>query len=113
MAENLDETKKKIVETSQIVENTLQSIASQIGDIFQDALSEAEGITKIFGKDVEKQLKSLARSTDKMIENQLKINAGQASSRDITKQILEYETKREILEKRINNLMKRSNNKQH
>ena len=105
MAENLDETKNKIVETSKIVENTLQSIASQIGDIFQDALSEAEGITKIFGKDVEKQLKSLARSTDKMIENQLKINAGQASSRDITKQILEYETKREILEKRINNLM--------
>jgi hypothetical protein len=105
MAENLDETKKKILETSQIVENTLQSIASQIGDIFQDALSEADGITKIFGKDIEKQLKSLARSTDKMVENQLKINAGQASSKDITKQILEYETKREILEKRINNLM--------
>jgi hypothetical protein len=105
MAENLDETKKKIVETSQIVENTLQSIASQIGDIFQDALSEADSITKIFGKDIEKQLRSLARSTDKMVENQLKINAGQASSKDITKQILEYETKREILEKRINNLM--------
>jgi DNA-binding ferritin-like protein (Dps family) len=105
MAENLDETKKKILETSQIVENTLQSIASQIGDIFQDALSEADSITKIFGKDIEKQLRSLARSTDKMVENQLKINAGQASSKDITKQILEYETKREILEKRINNLM--------
>jgi hypothetical protein len=105
MAENLDETKNKIVETSKIVENTLQSIASQIGDIFQDALSEAEGITKIFGKDVEKQLKSLARSTDKMIENQLKINAGQSSSKDITKQILDYETKREVLAKRIANLM--------
>jgi hypothetical protein len=80
-------------------------VASQIGDIFQDALSEADGITKIFGKDIEKQLKSLARSTDKLIENQLKINAGQTSSKDITKQILEYQIKREVLEKRINNLM--------
>ena len=100
-----EEIKKQVLETSQIVENTLKSVAAQIGDIFQDALSEADGITKIFGKDVEKQLKSLARSTDKMVENQLKINAGQTSSKDITKQILEYQTKREVLEKRINNLM--------
>jgi hypothetical protein len=99
-----DDIKQKITETSTIVENTLKSIASQIGDIFQDALSEADGITKIFGKDVEKQLKSLARSTDNMIDNQIKINAGQLSSKNITKQILEYQTKREILEKRINNL---------
>jgi hypothetical protein len=100
-----EEVKKQLLETSEIVENTLKSVAAQIGDIFQDALSEADNITKIFGKDVEKQLKSLARSTDKMVENQLRIKAGQASSRDITKQILEYQTKREVLEKRINNLM--------
>jgi len=104
MAESADDIKKKVLETSQIVENTLKSVAAQIGDIFQDALNEADGITKIFGKDVEKQLKSLARSTDKMIDNQLKINAGQASSKDISKQILDYKVKREILEKRINNL---------
>ena len=99
-----DDIKEKITITSTIVENTLKSIASQIGDIFQDALSEADSITKIFGKDVEKQLKSLARSTDSMINNQLQINAGQLSSKNISKQILEYQTKREILEKRINNL---------
>jgi DNA-binding ferritin-like protein (Dps family) len=100
-----EEIKKQVIETSQIVENTLKSVASQIGEIFQDALSEAEGITKIFGKDVQKQLNSLARSTDKMIENQLRINAGQAASKDISKQLLDYQTKREVLEKRINNLM--------
>jgi hypothetical protein len=105
MADSADDIKKKVLETSQIVENTLKSVAAQIGDIFQDALSEADGITKIFGKDVEKQLKSLARSTDKMIDNQLKINAGQSSSKDISKQILEYQTKRQVLEKRIINLM--------
>jgi DNA-binding ferritin-like protein (Dps family) len=99
-----EEIKKQVIETSQIVENTLKSVASQIGDIFQDALSEADGITKIFGKDVQKQLNSLARSTDKMIENQLKINAGQSASKDISKQLLDYQTKREVLEKRINNL---------
>ena len=100
-----EEIKKQVIETSQIVENTLKSVASQIGEIFQDALSEAEGITKIFGKDVQKQLNSLARSTDKMIENQLRINAGQSASKDISKQLLDYQTKREVLEKRINNLM--------
>jgi hypothetical protein len=100
-----EEIKRQVIETSQIVENTLKSVASQIGEIFQDALSEAEGITKIFGKDVQKQLNSLARSTDKMIENQLRINAGQSASKDISKQLLDYQTKREVLEKRINNLM--------
>lgn len=100
-----EEIKKQVIETSQIVENTLKSVASQIGDIFQDALSEADGITKVFGKDVQKQLNSLARSTDKMVENQLRINAGQTTSKDISKQLLEYQTKREVLEKRINNLM--------
>lgn len=100
-----EEIKKQVIETSQIVENTLKSVASQIGEIFQDALSEADGITKVFGKDVQKQLNSLARSTDKMIENQLRINAGQSASKDISKQLLDYQTKREVLEKRINNLM--------
>lgn len=100
-----EEIKKQVLETSQIVENTLKSVSSQIGEIFQDALSEAEGITKIFGKDVQKQLNSLARSTDKMVENQLRINAGQAASKDISKQLVDYQTKREVLEKRINNLM--------
>jgi hypothetical protein len=100
-----EELKKQLTETSTIVENTLKSVASQIGDIFQDALSEAEGITKIFGKDVQKQLNSLARSTDKMVENQIKIKQGQTSSKDITKQLLEYEVKREVLSKRITNLM--------
>ena len=100
-----EEIKKQVLETSAIVENTLKSVASQIGEIFQDALSEADGITKIFGKDVQKQLNSLARSTDKMVENQLKIKQGQASSKDIAKQLLEYEIKREVLSKRITNLM--------
>jgi len=100
-----EEIKKQVLETSAIVENTLKSVAAQIGDIFQDALSEADGITKIFGKDVQKQLNSLARSTDKMVENQIKIKLGQASSKDIAKQLLEYEVKREVLEKRISNLM--------
>jgi DNA-binding ferritin-like protein (Dps family) len=100
-----EEIKKQVIETSAIVENTLKSVASQIGDIFQDALSEADGITKIFGKDVQKQLNSLARSTDKMVENQIKIKQGQTSSKDIAKQLLEYEVKREVLEKRISNLM--------
>ena len=105
MAHSSDEIKKELLETSKIVENTLKSVAAQIGDIFQDALSEADSITKIFGKDIDKQLKSLARSTDKMIENQLKIKAGTASSKDIAKQLVDYETKREVLEKRIANLM--------
>jgi len=105
MAQSSDEIKKELLETSKIVENTLKSVAAQIGDIFQDALSEADSITKIFGKDIDKQLKSLARSTDKMIENQLKIKAGTASSKDIAKQLVDYETKREVLEKRIANLM--------
>ena len=104
MADNPKEIKKVLTDTSSLVENTLKSVASQVGDIFRDALSQTDTATKTFGKDLQSQLNSLARSTDKMIENQIKIKSGAASSRDISKQILEYETKREVLQKRIKNL---------
>ena len=104
MADNPKEIKKVLTDTSSLVENTLKSVASQVGDIFRDALSQTDTATKTFGKDLQSQLNSLARSTDKMIENQIKIKSGSASSRDIAKQILDYETKREVLQKRIKNL---------
>lgn len=101
-----EEIKKDILETANIVQETLQSVASQIGDIFRDALEEADSITKVFGKDIEKQLKSMSHSTERMVENSIKMKMGTASSKDIAKQLLEYTTKQEILQQRINNLQK-------
>jgi len=98
------EIEDKILSTSTIVENTLKSVANQVGDIFRDALEQTDNITQVFGKDIERQLKSMAKSTDKIIENEIKIRSGQASSKDIQKQINNYEVQRIILQKRIINL---------
>jgi hypothetical protein len=106
MAESPENINKKLSETSQIVEGTLKSISSNIGDIFKSSLREVDSVTKSFGKDVQKQLNEMARSTDVLVENQVKMKKGALNVKDVSKQILDYEVKREVLSKKISNLMR-------
>jgi hypothetical protein len=106
MAESPENINKKLSETSQIVEGTLKSISSNIGDIFKSSLREVDSVTKSFGKDVQKQLNEMARSTDILVENQVKMKKGALNVKDVSKQILDYEVKREVLSKKISNLMR-------
>jgi len=106
MAESPENINKRLSETSQIVEGTLKSISSNIGDIFKSSLREVDSVTKSFGKDVQKQLSEMARSTDVLVENQVKMKKGALDVKDVSKQILDYEVKREVLSKKISNLMR-------
>ena len=106
MAESPEDINRRLADTSQNVENTLRSISSNIGDIFKSSLRQVDSVTKAFGKDVQKQLTEMARSTDTLVENQVKMKNGALSVKDVSKQILEYEVKREVLSKKIGNLMR-------
>ena len=105
MAESPEDFNKRLSDTAQSVDNTLRSISSNIGDIFKSSLREVNSATKSFGKDVQNQLSEMARSTNILVENQVKMKRGALSVKDVSKQILDYEIKREVLHKKINNLM--------
>ncbi len=96
----------QVKETAEILENTLKSISENIKDIFETALASTDSVVQAYGKDIEKGLKSMVKSTDKMIENEVKLRAGILTRKDIQSQIVGLEAKREILQLKINNLGK-------
>ena len=106
MAESPEDINRRLADTAQEVDNTLRSISSNIGDIFKSSLRQVDSVTKAFGKDVQRQLSEMARSTDTLVENQVKMKNGALGVKDVSKQILDYEVKREILSKKIGNLMR-------
>jgi hypothetical protein len=74
-------------ETAVVVEDALRSIASNVGKIFQDALSESQDVSKAMVSDVKSGLNSLAKVSKLLAETQLKATQGALKQRDITQEI--------------------------
>lgn len=89
MAKQNEEQRVKQVakETSIVVEDALRSIASNIGQIFQDALSEGQDISKAMVSDIQGGLNSLAKVSKALAESQSKAVQGALKQRDITREM--------------------------
>jgi hypothetical protein len=74
-------------ETSIVVEDALRSIASNIGQIFQDALSSGQDISKAMVSDIQGGLNSLAKVSKTLAEAQSKAVQGALKQRDITREM--------------------------
>ena len=74
-------------ETSIVVEDALRSIASNIGQIFQDALSSGQDISKTMVSDIQGGLNSLAKVSKALAEAQSKAVQGALKQRDITREM--------------------------
>jgi hypothetical protein len=74
-------------ETSIVVEDALRSIASNIGQVFQDALSEGQDISKAMVSDIQGGLNSLAKVSKTLAEAQSKAVQGALTQRDITREM--------------------------
>jgi len=82
-----NDIKKQAKETASIVEDALRSIASQIGDIFEQALHGADKVTEATAKDIQSRFNKMAKVTDDVASNITKMNSGLLSSKDIQGQI--------------------------
>ena len=87
MATNQDDIKRKAQETASIVEDALRGIASQIGDIFTQALSGADRVTKATAKDLQASFNKFAKITDDIASNLVKIEQGSLTVKNIQAQI--------------------------
>jgi hypothetical protein len=87
MADNQDDIRKKAQETASIVEDALRGIAGQIGDIFEQALSGADRVTRATSRDLQASFNKFARITDDIASNITKIEQGSLTVKNIQQQI--------------------------
>jgi hypothetical protein len=92
-----DDPKKKALETASIVEDALRSIAGQVRDIFDQAMSGADQVTQSVTKDIQSRFNQMAKVTDDIASNSNKLQQGLLKAKDVEDQILKRKTKQDAL----------------
>ena len=99
--EDPEEINKQVRETGEIVEDALRSIASNIGDIFSQALDSTSDYSKTLTKDITAGINAMARGTDKLVANEIALAEGKGKADNIEKQLNDRLIKRTAIQKRI------------
>jgi hypothetical protein len=92
-----EDPKKKALETASIIEDALQSIAAQVSDIFSQAMAGADRTTQTVTKDIQNRFNQMAKVTDDIASNAVKIQEGLLKSKEVEDQILKRKIKQEAL----------------
>ncbi len=108
MAENLEDTNKQLQETKEIV-SALKDAFNSLGAIIKSEIikniKDADDFTKQYAKtiksDAARALNQLGKSSEQLIENQIKLEKGQLGSKDIAKQLLDIESKNDKIQASI------------
>lgn len=87
MANTPDDIRKQAKETASIIEDALRSIASQIGDIFEQTLTGADKVTQSTAKDIQARFNKMAKVTDDVASNIVRMQEGLLSTKNIQDQI--------------------------
>jgi len=100
MAKQYD-PKKQAQETAAIVEDALRSIGSRIGELFEEATSQAQDVSKAMASDVKGSLNSLAKISNTLADAYVKASEGALKTADISKTLATRQAKILALETRI------------
>lgn len=92
-----EDPKKKALETASIIEDALQSIAGQVSDIFAQAMGGADRVTQTVTKDIQNRFNQMAKVTDDIASNTVKLQEGLLKSKEVEDQILKRKIKQEAL----------------
>lgn len=97
-ANNRQNVEQDVKDLASIAEVAFKNVGANIKDIFADALSSGEKVMSSLSKDMQRNINSLAKDSNKLIINQSRINQGLITSKDISKQLLDNEDKLYLLE---------------
>jgi hypothetical protein len=96
-AEDPNKILKETVETVAALNDAFNSLGAMIKSQLTANIIDADNYTKQYVKSIQsdatRALSGLGKSSDLILQNQIKINEGQAKSKDISRQILEVESK--------------------
>ena len=108
MAESPEDINKKLQETSEIV-SSLKDAFNSLGAVIKTQINrnlrEADDFTKQYARSIKTDataaLNELGKSSERILENQYKINKGQLTSKDITKQIQDVNLRNDKIQSSI------------
>jgi hypothetical protein len=92
-----DEIKKKALETASIIEDTLRSIADNVASAFEAAMSGMDTVSQSTAKDIQSRFNKMAKVTDDIASNAVKLKQGLVNVDSVNKQILDRQIKQESL----------------
>ena len=98
--------KKEALETASIISDALSSIAAQVSDIFANALAGTDRVAQTVTKDIQKRFNDMAKVTDDIATNALKLKEGLIKTDTVEKQILNRKIKQEALGSQLVTLLK-------
>lgn len=98
---NLGQTQQEIRDIAAMTEDTFRSVADNIQGMFRDALEQGQNVSRSLSNDIGNNLKSLARLSSDVINNQDKLNKGVLKQSDIQKQIQQRSEKINAIENQI------------
>lgn len=89
---------KEVRRAAEITEDALRNISANIKDIFEDALNQSNTFSKSISSDINKNIKSIARTAELFESNLSKLNKGQLTYKEVQKQIEQRNIKIKSLE---------------
>ena len=92
-----EDPKKKALETASIIEDALQSIAAKVSDIFEHAMSGTDKVTETVTKDIQKRFNQMAKVTDDIASNAVRLQEGLLKTKNVEEQILKRKIQQEAL----------------
>tara|TARA_B100001093_G_scaffold444507_1_gene447564 strand:+ start:1864 stop:4266 length:2403 start_codon:yes stop_codon:yes gene_type:complete len=87
------EAEKNAKETAVVVEDALRNIADKVGDIFKEALSSTDNVSKAIAKDITGTLNSLAKVSKDLADANIKAAEGAFRQADAAKLIQQRQAK--------------------
>jgi len=92
-----EDPKKKALETASIIEDALQSIAAKVSDIFEQAMAGTDKVTTTVTKDIQKRFNQMAKVTDDIASNAVRLQEGLLKTKNVEEQILQRKIQQETL----------------
>ena len=92
-----EDPKKKALETASIIEDALQSIAAKVSDIFEHAMAGTDKVTTTVTKDIQKRFNQMAKVTDDIASNAVRLQEGLLKTKSVEEQILKRKIQQEAL----------------
>jgi hypothetical protein len=106
-AEDPNKILKETVETVAALNDAFNSLGAMIKSQLTANIVDADDYTKQYVKSIQsdatRALNGLGKSSDRILQNQIKINEGQAKSKDISNQIKEVTAKSEKIQNSLKN----------
>ena len=92
-----DDLKKKALETASIVEEALRSIADNVASAFENVMSGMDKTSQATAKDIQARFNKMAKVTDDISSNAVKLQQGLLSIKGVKDQILQRTIKENAL----------------